>query len=90
MKESIENEFITWHAFPHVPEYEIMDPYDVRLLALTRFRSSIEFGITMSNDLKKQFNKTESVILSTNDVWSSSVHHGPRFPVRQQPSFPSC
>ena len=30
--------------------------------------SSIEFGITMSNDLKKQFNKTESVILSTNDV----------------------
>ena len=27
MKESIENEFITWHSFPHVPEYEVMDKY---------------------------------------------------------------
>ncbi|KAK8811442.1 hypothetical protein WA158_003176 [Blastocystis sp. Blastoise] len=56
MNESIANGFITWHAFPHVPEFEVMDP------------SSIEFGIRMSNDLKTHFHQEPSIIFSTNDV----------------------
>ena len=34
MRESIENDFITWHSFPHVPEYEVMDKYLVLLMVM--------------------------------------------------------
>ena len=32
-------------------------------------RSLVDFGIKMSNDLKRQFNMTESIIISDNDVF---------------------
>ena len=36
-------------------------------------RSSIRFGIQMSNDLKRRFNKTESHFISQNDVPGTTV-----------------
>ena len=56
MNTCIEKDWITWHAFPHVAELEIMD------------ESSIQFGIHMSNELRKRFNKPESHFISQNDV----------------------
>ena len=36
-------------------------------------RSLVDFGIKMSNDLKRQFNMTESIIISDNDVPGQSA-----------------
>ena len=72
MNTCIEKGWITWHAFPHVAELEIMDEYHLQLLFT---RSSIQFGIHMSNQLKKRFNKEESHFISQNDVSSTPLSY---------------
>lgn len=42
-------------------------------------RSSIRFGIELSNDLKRRFNKTESHFISQNDVPGTTVSALPIF-----------
>ena len=71
MNTCIEKEWITWHAFPHVAELEIMDEYVIFFVLMGR--SSIHFGIHMSNELKRRFNKAESHFISQNDVYCLTI-----------------
>lgn len=73
MNTCIKNGWITWHAFPHVAELEIMDESSTR--SPLKSRSSIQFGIQMSNDLKRRFNKPDSRFISQNDVRSAPLPH---------------
>ena len=43
MRESIENDFITWHSFPHVPEYEVMDKYLLLMRMVMKQRKDVEY-----------------------------------------------
>lgn len=73
MNTCIKNGWITWHAFPHVAELEIMDESCMQPPLTTR--SSIQFGIQMSNDLKRRFNKPDSRFISQNDVRPAPLAH---------------
>ena len=73
MNTCIKKGWITWHAFPHVAQLEIMD--ELQFSVLLTCRSSIRFGIQMSNDLKRRFNKPESHFINQNDVHPLASHH---------------
>jgi len=62
VEECIAKDWITWHAFPFNGELETMDP------------DLIEFGLQMTHDLDKRFNKQPKTVLSQRDVPGMTVN----------------